>query len=193
MLIPTHSHSGEKNQKLGRAELVFTSFHGQQRANPEGNSESPMAVVVGSSGSKPFLPQHTQSTLTAVLWSENAQERNVKEVSSVISFHRGEPKRTDHCIWILRRKPEWKCLLLVSAPLTLAFCCVEMSGKVCREYSGFLPLNNELVILRFLWCVDPFSNPFFKCPLGMFIFNIYLILVLCGYFLPVSGCHFLYP
>ena len=80
--------------------------------------------------------------------------------------------------------------LLVSAPLTLELHCVEMSGKVCRVFQP-LPLNNELVILTFLWCVYPFPNPFLKSPLGMFIFNIYLILVLCGYFLPISGLPFI--
>ena len=72
--------------------------------------------------------------------------------------------------------------------------CISLCGDVRESVERVfqpLPLNNEFVILRFLWCVDHFPNPFLKFPLGMFIFNIYLMLVLCGYFLPVSGLPFI--
>lgn len=54
--------------------------------------------------------------------------------------------------------------LLVSVPLTLAFHCVEMSGKVCRKHSSLFSPNNDFVILRFLWWADPFPPLPPSCP-----------------------------
>ena len=97
----------KENQQLVRAELSLQVLSWTQRADA---LEPPMPAVVGPPGTVSFPPQHTQNTLTAALWSENAQEKeNVKEVSLVISFQRGEHRRTGYCMWILRTKPETQC------------------------------------------------------------------------------------
>ena len=151
-----------------------------------------MPAVVGPPGTVSFPPQHTQNTLTAALWSENAQEKeNVKEVSLVISFQRGEFKTTGHCIWILRTKPETQCNRLLWATW---FCSLYLSqhhwplhfivwrcqGK-CVESIPASPTEHWLCHFEISVGVDPFPNSFLKSPLGMLSFNIYLILVPCGY------------
>ena len=135
----------------------------------------------------------THRKLTAVLWSENAQEKeDVKEVSSVISFQREEHKRTGQCIWILRTKPETQCNRLL---WVTGFCSLYLSqhhwhlhftvwrcqGK-CVVSIPASPTEQWLCHFEISVGVGPFPNPFLKFPLGMFIFNIYLMLVLCGYF-----------
>ena len=106
-LIQEKKKKREENQQLVRAELSLHVLSWTQRANA---LEPLMPTVVGPPGTVSFPPQHTQNTLTAALWSENAQEKgNVKEVSSVITFQRGERKRTGQCIWILGTKPETEC------------------------------------------------------------------------------------
>jgi len=144
----------------------------------------------------------THRTLTAVLWSENAQEKeDVKEVSSVISFQRGERRRTGQCIWVLRTKPETQCnrwlwvtrfcsLYLSQHHWHLHFIVWRCQGK-CVASIPASPTEQWLCHFEISVGVDPFPNRFLKSPLGTFIFNIYVILVLCGYFLPVSGLPFI--
>ena len=194
----------EKNiyiSSLAELNWLFTSFHGHKGLILR-SLESPVPAVMGLLGTVSFPPQHTQNALTAVLWSENAQEKeDVKEVSSVISFQRGERRRTGQCIWVLRTKPETQCnrwlwvtrfcsLYLSQHHWHLHFTVWRCQGK-CVVSIPASPTEQWLCHFEISVGVDPFPNRFLKSPLGMFIFNIYVILVLCGYFLPVSGLLFI--
>ena len=179
----------EENQQLVRAELHLHVLSWTQRTNA---LESPMPAMVGPPGTVSFPPQHTQNTLTAALWSEKAQEReNVKEVSSVISFQRGERRRTGYCIWILRTKPETQPnkLLWVTCFYSLYWSqyhwplhfFVQRYQGMCVECIPASPTEHWFCHFEMSVGFDPFPNPFLKSPLGVFSFNIFLILVLCGY------------
>ena len=112
---------GGRKSSLSELNWAFTSFHGHKGQMPLSHQCWPWWDHQGLYHS--FLSTHNPRT--AVLWSENVQEKeNVKEVSSVISFQRGERKRTGHCIWILRTKPETQCNRLLWAT---HFCSLHLS------------------------------------------------------------------
>ena len=163
-----------------------------------------MPAVVGPPGTVSFPPQHTQNTLTAALWSENAQEKeNVKEVSLVISFQRGEHRRTGYCLWILRTKPEAQCnrllwvtcfysLYLSEHHWPLHFIVWRCQGK-CVQSIPACPTEHWLCHFEISVGVDPFPNSFLKSPLGMFSFNILVFNNTSALWIFLSvACH-LYP
>ena len=98
--FPHAAHSGKKKKQkqnissLVELSWVFPSFHVHKGLILRA-VESPMAIVVGPLGTVSFPPQHTQSTLTAVLWRENAQEKDVKEVPQSFFSREGSAKEQD--------------------------------------------------------------------------------------------------
>lgn len=107
---PHTPHPRKEKKKKSTASLslnwLFISFHGTQRANPEAT----WATNAGSGGDHhgtchSLLTTHKTHWLQLYEVKMPEKKENVKEVSAVISFQRGERGRKSCCIWIWRTKP----------------------------------------------------------------------------------------
>lgn len=113
-LFPTHTpHSGKKkkreeNQQLVRAELslhVFPGHKGKMHLSHQ------CRLWWDHQGPCHSSSAHTEHTDCSFMKWKCPRKENVKEVSSVITFQRGERKRTGQCIWIFGTWTECNRLL----------------------------------------------------------------------------------